>query len=145
MRHIPLAALAAILAVGAFTAGCSPAPTSTPPPSSAPIDAGPLLDTEALLAAAPARDGQVVHVTGFVLISDQVRLCSVVLESYPPQCGGAAVHLTGEIPADVVAALDKTTEPDLAQANWGWVDVTGTFTVAGGPRIQINQIRVVAQ
>ena len=77
-----------------------------------------------------------------MLITDQARLCSLVLESYPPQCGGAAVNLTGGFPADVLAALESTTEP--GQATWGWADVTGTFTLAGGPAIEISRIRVDA-
>jgi hypothetical protein len=142
MHFVHMTAMAATLAVVLVACGSVPPPSNAPAPS-APVDPGPAIDTNALMASAAAKDGQLVHVTGFVLITDQVRLCSVVLESYPPQCGGATVNLTGEVPADVVAALDKTTEPGLAQASWGWVDVTGTFTVAGGPAIQISEIRVV--
>jgi hypothetical protein len=55
--------------------------------------------------------------------------------------------VTGEIPGDVVAGLDKTSEPDLAQAMWGWVEVTGTFQATGSggaPTIQISEIRLAA-
>lgn len=143
MRLIHMAAMAAILTI---LLACDTArPPSAAPTPSAPVDAGPSIDIDALMASAAAKDGQTVHVNGFVLITDQARLCAVVLESYPPQCGGASVNLTGKFPADVVAALDKTTEPGLAQASWGWVDVTGTFALAGGPTIQISEIRVVAR
>jgi hypothetical protein len=73
-------------------------------------------------------------------------MCSLLLESYPPQCGGG-LRVTGEIPGDVVAGLDKTSEPDLAQAMWGWVEVTGTFQATGSggaPTIQISEIRLAA-
>jgi len=143
MRLVHEAATAAALAVLIAACGTATPPSIAPMPS-APVDPGPAIDTDALMASAAAKDGQPVHVTGFVLITDQARLCSVVLESYPPQCGGATVNLTGEFPADVVAALDKTTEPGLAPATWGWVDVTGTFTLAGGPTIRISGIRVDA-
>ena len=67
-------------------------------------------------------------------------LCSLVLESYPPQCGGGTVAITGEIPADVVAGLDRPSEPGLAQAMWGWVEVTGTFDASGAtPTIQLER------
>jgi hypothetical protein len=69
-----------------------------------------------------------------------------VLESYPPQCGGGTVAITGVVPADVLAALEKTNDPALAQATWGWVEVIGTFqaTGAGGPSIALSAIRIVA-
>lgn len=143
MRLLHRAATAAALAIVLVACGSAASPSNAPAPS-APVDPGPAIDTDALMASAAARDGQPVHVTGFVLITDRARLCSVVLESYPPQCGGAAVNLTGEFPADVLAALDTTSEPGLAPATWGWVDVTGTFTLAGGPAIQISEIRVDA-
>jgi hypothetical protein len=139
MRLLPI--ILSILVVAA----CDVSVRSTPPPPVVqPVDPGPAIDTDALLAAAGARDGQVVHVTGFVLIGEGARLCSVVLESYPPQCGGGTVALTGTFPADVVAALEKTDDPTLAQATWGWVDVLGTFSLADGPTIEIDRISVVA-
>ncbi len=143
MRLLHEAAMAATLAIVLVACGPAASPSNAPAPS-APVDPGPAIDTDALLASAAAKDGQPVHVTGFVLITDRARLCSVVLESYPPQCGGAAVNLTGEFPVDVLAALDTTSEPGLAPATWGWVEVTGTFTLAGGPAIQISEIRVDA-
>ncbi len=101
-----------------------------------------------MVAAAAATDGQAVRVKGFLLAMDgTTRLCSIVMESYPPQCGGGTVTLEGEVPDDVVAGLDRTKEPDLAQANWGWVEVTGTFdaTGTGGtPTIAISEIRLAA-
>jgi hypothetical protein len=67
------------------------------------------------------------------------------MESYPPQCGGGTVQVTGEIPADVAAGLDTTSEPGLAQAMWGWVEVTGLFDPStGAPTIQISEIRLDA-
>ena len=89
----------------------------------------------------------IVRVKGFLLaIDDGASLCSLVLESYPPQCGGGTVAITGEIRADVVARLDRTSEPGLAQAMWGWVEVTGTFDVrrARQPTIQLDGMSLAA-
>ena len=139
MRSLLLAlALLVVAACGAATPS-TPGPAAVPP-----VDPGPAIDIDALLASAAAKDGQVVHVTGFVLIGKVAQLCSAVLESYPPQCGGPSVALTGEIPADVIAALDSTDDPTLAQATWGWVDVVGTFSQAKGPAIRIDRISVAA-
>ena len=43
--------------------------------------------------------------------------------------------------------MDSTTnEPDLAQATWGFVDVTGTYRATGaggGPTIELGTIALV--
>jgi hypothetical protein len=131
--------------------GCGSAATASVAPSPPAVtDPGPAIDTDALVAAAATKDGQPVRVKGFFLASgDQARLCAVVLESYPPQCGGGTVAVTGEVPADVLAALEGTNDPALAQATWGWVEVTGLFQAsgagaAGGPSIALSAIRIVA-
>lgn len=135
---------AACGATGAPASGSPSAPVTDPSPSA---DPGPAIDTDTLLAAAADHDGRVVRVKGFFLAADGVaQLCSAVLESYPPQCGGGTVRLTGEVPADILAALDGTTEPDIAQATWGWVEVVGTFRAqgaAGAPTIELSAIQVV--
>lgn len=124
--------------------GASP---SGPPASDAPSPPANAIDMDALLGDATL-DGRPVRVAGFFLESGGVaQLCSVVLESYPPQCGGGTVRITGAVPADVLAALDKTNDPALAQATWGQVEVNGTFRSkgAGGvPTIELDSIHVVA-
>lgn len=134
----------ALVLVACGGAGVSP---SVPPTTDAPSPPATAIDTDALLGD-PALDGQPVRVAGFFLATgDVANLCSVVLESYPPQCGGGTVRITGEVPADVLAALDKTNDPALAQATWGQVEVTGTFRAQGAtgvPTIELDSIRVVA-
>ena len=139
-------------ALGACSGAAGPPPTtpaSPPPAASAPgpsATLGPVIDVEALLRDAPATDGGRVRVDGFFLAAgDAAQLCSVVLESYPPQCGGATVRLTGEVPGAVLAGLDRTQEPDLAPATWGWVIVTGTFRATGTdgrPTLVIEEIEL---
>jgi hypothetical protein len=128
----------------AACAGASPAAPSVDP-SVPPATAAPATDVGSLLGDA-TRDGQPVSVTGFFLAQDGVaQLCDLVLESYPPQCGGSTVRLTGEVPQAVLDALDSTTEPGLAQATWGQVLVTGTYREAGAdgqPTIELTSIEV---
>ena len=54
-----------------------------------------------------------VEVEGFLLIDgDVARLCASIAESYPPQCGGAAVELIDLDPTLVADRL--TTEGDVS-------------------------------
>jgi hypothetical protein len=131
------------LLIAGLVAACGGTGASGPPAASAPPSAGPPVTLDDLLAAPPA-DGSTVTVNGFFLATgDQAQLCSIVMESYPPQCGGGTVRITGEVPADVLDALDSTDDPTLAQATWGQVDVTGTFRAAGAdgqPTIELGTI-----
>lgn len=145
-----LAATGAVLLLTLILSACgsgTASPSGAPPASDAPSPPATAIDTDALLGDA-SLDGQPVRVAGFFLASgDVANLCSVVLESYPPQCGGGTVRITGQVPADVLDALDSTTDPALAQATWGQVEVTGTYRAsgpAGVPTIDLTSIRVVA-
>jgi hypothetical protein len=53
------------------------------------------------------------EVEGFLLIDgDVARLCALIAESYPPQCGGASIELAD---VDRAAFADRlTTEGDVA-------------------------------
>lgn len=125
-------------------ASASPSVSASGPAPSATL--GPVVTVEELVADLSATDGDRVRVDGFFLATgNEAQLCSVVLESYPPQCGGATVRVTGQVPADVLDGLFKTQEPELAQAAWGWVIVTGTFTAAGPdgrPTLAIERIEL---
>lgn len=144
------ASLTLILAAcsgGAASPPASPVPAA--PSASAPAtsgDPGAAIDVGALLADAAAQDGQTVRVTGnFLADAGSAQLCAVLMESYPPQCGGG-LRLTGTVPADTLAALDTTTEPDLKKMWWGLVTVTGTFHAVGDdgrPTLEIVDIRLV--
>jgi len=124
----------------------SQAPTA--PSASAPapsVDPGAAIDVDALLAAAASKDGQVVRVTGNVLADEtSAQLCALLMESYPPQCGGG-VRLSGTVPAETLDALTTTTEPDLKKMWWGYVTVTGTFHASGEdgrPTLEIGDIEL---
>lgn len=127
--------LAACSGAGSDPSGGSP---SAPPASPTAVTLGTLLETPV------DHDGQVVTVTGTLIASDtEAQLCDIVMESYPPQCG-PSIRLVGTVPEGVADQLDHTTEPDLAQAMWGLVEVTGTFEAdaAGGGTLTIDTIAV---
>jgi hypothetical protein len=133
----------------AACAGAATPPGSQAPAPSAPLpsaDPGAAIDVDALLAGAAAKDAQVVRVTGnFLADETSAQLCALLMESYPPQCGGG-VRLTGTVPADTLDALTTTTEPDLKKMWWGYVTVTGTFHASGNdgrPTLEIGKIELV--
>lgn len=135
--------LAIVLAACGASSGSSDStvgPSAVDPPAAA-------IDTDALVAD-PTLDGQPVRVNGFFLATGPTAvLCSMILESYPPQCGGGTVRLVGEVPADVLAALDSTDDPTVDQTTWGQVEVTGTYRVSGAdgePTIDLRTIALAA-
>lgn len=138
----PTRLVGVLLALVVLLAACG-GPGSAASPSAPPASPGPATDVGSLIGDA-SKDGQLVAVEAFFLASDGVaQLCDIVMESYPPQCGGATVRLTGEVPQAVLDALDSTTEPDLAQATWGQVRVTGTYRTSGAdgqPTIELSSI-----
>ena len=142
LDHLARPALAAFVALFAVLvlAGCGALGGST----AAPSDAVPTAydDPAGLIAAIADADGTTASVRGFLLATeDGAQLCGLVLESYPPQCGGPTLTVTGEVPSDVLDGLDTTVEPDLQKAWWGWVRITGT--VSGGvadPTIAIDSV-----
>ncbi|MDF2734988.1 MAG: hypothetical protein K0S97_1611 [Chloroflexota bacterium] len=149
MAGLWLVALLALLLSACAGAASSPPASRAPsaPSASAPgSDPGAAIDVGALLEDPGAKDGQVVRVTGsFLADAGSAQLCAVLMESYPPQCGGG-VRLTGEVPADTLAVLDTTTEPDLKKMWWGYVTVTGTFRASGAngqPVIELGEISLV--
>lgn len=145
----PVAALWLIVVLSILVTACAgpaAAPSSGPPTSGPSSDPGAAVDVDALLTAAAAKDGQVVRVTGnFLADEGSAQLCSVLMESYPPQYGGG-IRLTGEVPGDTLAALETTKEPDLKKMWWGYVTVTGTFRASGAdgrPVIELGEISLV--
>ena len=73
--------------------------------------------------AANADDGTDAELTGFVIsVSGDTRICSEILESFPPQCGGASVLVVG---LDL-ASLDTQTEGNVTWTNQN-VTLTGTI------------------
>jgi hypothetical protein len=151
-RAIARVSIVTTLAIVAAACGGAGGAAATPPRASAPGSPAPSVPrfdtTEALLVDPSARDGQVVSVHAFLLAADgKAHLCSVVLESYPPQCGGGTVRMTGQVPADVLDRLDTTSEVGADKPTWGWVVATGTFRATGlegVPTLELTEI-VIAE
>ncbi len=154
---------AALLLVGAILAACSSAaapstsaPASTPPASSAPASdvpvatdppaTAPAVDIDTLIASGAANDGKPVTVKGF-FITDGTnhQFCAIVLESYPPQCGGTAIVINGALPAAAMALLERPSEPGFAKVAWGSVELRGTYRAAadgGKPSLDVTEMAV---
>ena len=82
------------------TVGIGDDPQDLPPPSDTPDEPSPtgmLVDGGLSVADALATDATgVIAVKGFLMVDDQgARLCELLAESYPPQCGGASIPVTG--------------------------------------------------
>lgn len=139
--------LATTLVACGDAAPASPVPSS-PPAASAAVSADPgrAIDVQTLLGDAATKDGSAVRVSGNFLADEATaQLCQVLMESYPPQCGGG-VRVTGAVPADTLARFTTTTEPGLKKMWWGFVTVTGTFHAAGAdgkPSIELGEIILV--
>jgi hypothetical protein len=136
------------LVIAACAAAAPSPPSSQAPPSpSVSADPGPAIDVDALLSDAAAKDGQTVRVSGNFLADEQsAQLCAVLLESYPPQCGGG-VRVTGVVPSAALAQLSTTSEPDLKKMWWGFVTLVGTFRATGAdgrPTIELGEISLKA-
>jgi hypothetical protein len=72
--------------------------------------------------AAGTIDGSFV-ISGYVFVAadGSARICDAILESYPPQCGGDSIALTGDL-----SVFELTTDQDVT-----WSDaplrIEGTF------------------
>ncbi len=117
------------------TAGPDDQPQPLPPPPDTrdePTPTGMLVDggltvADALLTDAPG----VIAVKGFLLVDDQgARLCELLAESYPPQCGGAHISVTGyeEVVGVPIKSAQGVSWTDQLVSFLGEI-VDGTFVV----------------
>jgi hypothetical protein len=111
-RWIGATGLVATLVALAMLAGCSDdggtaaAPTTAEQPSPAsgamPADAG--ISVAGALAAEPGDALVAVRAHLLVAADGSARLCDLLRESFPPQCGGAAMAVNG-IPESILDGL----------------------------------------
>jgi hypothetical protein len=96
-------ALIATLAAAAALAGCGgddapdapadDAAVGSTTPQTSGLGAGPPISIDEALASG---SDEMLLVSGNLLaLDDEVRLCSALAESFPPQCGGASLHVVG--------------------------------------------------
>ena len=98
--------------------------TSDPPSTASASAPGPL-EIDGLIEGGEASD---VTVVGFVVWDDtSARLCSVLLESFPPQCGGPDVIITN--PGSIEASLGDVTLQKEQAVRWTdqRVELRGNF------------------
>lgn len=110
-RHCLVAALVTALLTAA-AAGCGSSDAAAP--SGQPVS----------VEAARVLDGS-VDVEGYLIAGAEVELCDMILESYPPQCGGATLVVEG-------ADLDALTTSEAAGVRWSDDPVTLSGTVDDG-------------
>jgi hypothetical protein len=72
-------------------------------------------------------------VEGFILAPEgqPVQLCSAMLESYPPQCGGSSLVVEG-LDLESVEDLTSTEDPSLAQVTWSETEVSVLGDIENG-------------
>lgn len=111
---------AAIVAAALLAAGCAPG-TGSPTTGLAPRD----------YTNDPPDPGTTVYVSGSLIeTGGTAEICSEVLESYPPQCGGALTIL--DVPEDVWQHDD---------AGVRWMD---SFWIVEAEAVSATEIRFVA-
>ncbi len=123
-------ALAAALALVACGGGNEDAASTAPPPSAgAPAPGGGLSIAEAL---ASSLEGPLA-VRGYLvaLEGETPRLCSALLESYPPQCGSPSLALEG-VDLSSIDGLRRTDDPSLASVTWSESEISLLGTVEDG-------------
>ena len=116
------ALLAVVLALAAAACGGGSSGDAAPAPSAgSPIPGGGLTIEEAI---ASTLEGPLM-VKGYLVAPEggPVRLCSALLESYPPQCGEPSLVVEG-LDLATVEGLTSTSEPDLAQVTWSDAEIS---------------------
>ena len=105
---------------------------------------GAVLTIEQALAAEP---GEPIKVTGAIVATGsdadaKIVLASALLESYPPQAGGATLPVTGLDLASLVGLSSTAGQPDMASVTWSDYPVVlegvikeGVLQVQGTPRV----------
>ena len=120
-RSAHSALLAVVLAFAAAACGGGGSDAAPAPSAGSPIPGGGLAIEEAI---ASTLEGPLM-VKGYLVAPEggPVRLCSALLESYPPQCGDPSLVVEG-LDLATVEGLTATSEPDLAQVTWSDAEIS---------------------
>jgi hypothetical protein len=130
LPNLRLALSLSVVAIAIAASACGGGdPAAAPPPAPASPPASPVeLTIEEALASPP--EGPVT-LTGFIVASEDqpVRLCSALLESYPPQCGQPELTVEG-LDLDSVEGLTRPDDPQFAHTAWTdqQISLTGELT-----------------
>jgi len=122
------------VSLAAMLSGCGsePGASATTTTSTTTARAEILTIEQALLAERGSTilvQGALVAPSGAATVSQMV-LASVLLESYPPQAGGATLILKGLDLEDLVGLSSTSEQPDVAQVTWSdyWMVLKGVIT-----------------
>jgi hypothetical protein len=107
-----LAAAAALAACGGDAEPAGDAAAGSTVPQTSGLGAGPAVSIDEALAS--GSDEPLLVMGNLLAQAGEVRLCAALAESFPPQCGGASLHVVGLNLAEVDGLV---TEGDV-----GWTD-----------------------
>ena len=141
---VPAVLVLLVMSVAGCGTGTGGGPTTTAG-SSTTSQGGPGEVALTVEEAGRRPDGDVVTVLGYLYMSEGAfHLCSTVLESYPPQCGGAALEVVGLRPDDVVGLT--TTGGQGGSPDVGWSDYQYLLrgTVRSG-KLEVTPLPFVSQ
>jgi hypothetical protein len=138
---MPVVTALLALLVASLVSGCGAANTpgtGRPEPSS----------VRTIEQVVDAKDGTEVFVRGALVatgtgVDQRTMLASVLLESYPPQAGGATLPLVGLDPGSIVGLSSTAGHPEAPQVTWSdfWLVLGG---VMSGGELQVKEVpRVV--
>jgi hypothetical protein len=148
-RRVAAGTLIALVTVGlAACAGSGPPSSLGSPPPASPTGSPAMVTIEALGGNPAAFDGQLVTVQGnFLALDGEARLCSALMESFPPQCGGPSIRVVGVVPQAILDTFDRTDDPTLPDAMWGTLRITGAVDADApdGPALSIVTVELPAR
>ena len=138
--------LAAILGVAVLMAvvaacgdGAEPASLSDEVPTQAPPAVG---GTSPIGQALDAAEGSEVTVSGFFFANKDgnTRLCSGLLESFPPQCGGDRIDLLGFDASSVPDTSSPQSSSEIQTVTWSnsQITVTGIKGIGGLAEVRLS-------
>ena len=91
--------------------------------------------------ALDAAEGSEVMVSGFLFADRQgnTRLCSGLLESYPPQCGGDRIDLLGLDASSVPNSKTPQRRSEIGTVRWtdSYITITGIKGIAGLAEVRL--------
>jgi hypothetical protein len=128
IRIVTVLCLLAVASAGLVACGsAAPGDGSTTTSADPGGDGGAVLTIEQALAT---EAGLLIRVMGAVVATEtDVRLASVLRESYPPQAGGATLQVKGLDLSSLVGLSSTADQPDLARVSWSdyWVVLEGVI------------------
>ena len=99
-------------------------------------------ETTSIGQALGAAERSEVTVSGHLIVDrdGNTRLCSVLLESDPPQCGGDRIHLLGFDASSVPNTKTPQRPSEIGTARWttSFITVTGTKEIGGLAEVRLS-------